>query len=182
MVWAYSALIADTFLRSATISPVRYSAKCQRSGVWANIPPNSSSASSTIVGKAIIPGMNDLSPHPRDVEGGEGLTSPIYSCGGRVRATEILDPKAGNTQVAIVQFLPNRAIVADVLTFIPKNWDTLQTVTVSTYDDNDSFNAWWIVRHYVDGDWTPYWRDLRVLAKGPGFSSRGTLTACGDYE
>ncbi len=56
-----SALIADTFLRAVTRSPVRYSPKCRRSGALAKRPPNSATASSTTVGKSTIPGMNNLS-------------------------------------------------------------------------------------------------------------------------
>ena len=51
------------------------------------------------------------------------------------------------------------------LTFTPENWDTPQTVTVSTYEDDDSLDAWGIVRHYDRDDYTAYWTDLRVLVE-----------------
>ena len=51
------------------------------------------------------------------------------------------------------------------LTFTPDNWNVPQTVTVSTYDDNDSFDVWAIVRHYDRDDYSTYWRDLRVLVE-----------------
>ena len=51
------------------------------------------------------------------------------------------------------------------LTFTPDNWDTPQTVTVSTYIDNDSLDAWGIVIHYDAGDYRAYWRDLRILVE-----------------
>ena len=51
------------------------------------------------------------------------------------------------------------------LTFTPENWNTPQTVTVSTYDDDDSFDAWGIVRHYDRDDYSTYWRDLRILVE-----------------
>lgn len=49
------------------------------------------------------------------------------------------------------------------LTFTADNWDTPQTVTVSTFTDHDSIDAWAIVRHYRQDDRTAYWRDMRVL-------------------
>ena len=51
------------------------------------------------------------------------------------------------------------------LTFTPENWNTSQTVTVSTYNDDDSFDAWGIVRHYDQDDYAAYWRDLRILVE-----------------
>ena len=51
------------------------------------------------------------------------------------------------------------------LTFTPDNWDTPQTVTVSTYIDNDSLDAWGIVHHYDADDYRAYWRDLRILVE-----------------
>ena len=51
------------------------------------------------------------------------------------------------------------------LTFTPENWDTPQTVTVSTYEDGDSLDAWGLVRHYDRDDYTTYWIDLRVLVE-----------------
>ena len=51
------------------------------------------------------------------------------------------------------------------LTFTPENWNTPQTVTVSTYEDDDSLDAWGIVRHYDEGDYIAYWTDLRVLVE-----------------
>ena len=57
VVTANSALIAATFFFSATISPVRYSAKCFRSGSLANTEPYSFTASLTIVGYSMMAGM-----------------------------------------------------------------------------------------------------------------------------
>ena len=51
------------------------------------------------------------------------------------------------------------------LTFTPENWNTPQTVTVSTYEDDDSLDAWGIVRHYDRDDYKAYWTDLRVLVE-----------------
>ena len=51
------------------------------------------------------------------------------------------------------------------LTFTPENWNTPQTVTVSTYEDDDSLDAWGIVRHYDQDDYAAYWTDLRVLVE-----------------
>ena len=51
------------------------------------------------------------------------------------------------------------------LTFTPENWTTPRTVTVSTYEDDDSLDAWGIVRHYDRDDYTTYWIDLRVLVE-----------------
>ena len=51
------------------------------------------------------------------------------------------------------------------LTFTPENWNTPQTVTVSTYEDDDSLDAWGIVSHYDRDDYKAYWTDLRVLVE-----------------
>ena len=51
------------------------------------------------------------------------------------------------------------------LTFTPENWDTPQTVTVSTYEDDDSLDAWGVVLHYDEGDYRAYWQQVRVLVE-----------------
>ena len=51
------------------------------------------------------------------------------------------------------------------LTFTPENWNTPQTVTVSTYEDDDTLDAWGLVSHYDRDDYTTYWIDLRVLVE-----------------
>ena len=51
------------------------------------------------------------------------------------------------------------------LTFTPENWNTPQTVTVSTYEDDDSLDAWGIVRYYDREDYAAYWVDIRVLVE-----------------
>ena len=67
----------------------------------------------------------------------------------------------------IVKVLPYQTVQStpSSLTFTPEDWNTPQTVTVSTYDDDDSLDAWGIVRHYAEGDHTAYWRDLRILVE-----------------
>ena len=50
------------------------------------------------------------------------------------------------------------------LTFTSENWNTPQSVTVSAYEDDNSIDAWGIIRHHnpaVDN----YWWDLRVLIR-----------------
>ena len=51
------------------------------------------------------------------------------------------------------------------LTFTPENWNTPQTVTVSTYEDDDSLDAWGIVWHYDRDDYTTYFASVRVLVE-----------------
>ena len=48
--------------------------------------------------------------------------------------------------------------------FTTENWNTPKTVTVTPQsDDDDSLNAWGIVRHYIAERNNDYWIDLRVL-------------------
>src|SRR5712692_849925 len=47
----------ETFFFSATSNPVRYSAKCRRSGALAKTVPNCSTACCTRVGNSMIPGI-----------------------------------------------------------------------------------------------------------------------------
>src|SRR5271166_3064301 len=72
VVWANSRLIPSTVLRSATISPVRYSAKCRR---WHSLPKRSpywARASCTTWGNSTIPGMSRCSIlHLRQAENGQ---------------------------------------------------------------------------------------------------------------
>ena len=58
---------------------------------------------------------------------------------------------------AIVQVTPAQ------LTFTPDNWDAPQTVTVSTYDDNDSIDAWAAVLHQIVGDNNANWTFTKVV-------------------
>ena len=51
------------------------------------------------------------------------------------------------------------------LTFTPENWNTPQTVTASTYEDDDLLDAWGLVWHYDRDDYTTYVVDLRVLVE-----------------
>ena len=51
------------------------------------------------------------------------------------------------------------------LTFTPENWNTPQTVTVSTYEDDDSLDAWGVVLHYDEGNYKTYWQQVRVLVE-----------------
>ena len=51
------------------------------------------------------------------------------------------------------------------LTFTPENWNTPQTVTVSTYEDDDPLDAWGIVWHYDRDDYTTYFAEVRVLVE-----------------
>lgn len=87
----------------------------------------------------------------------------------------------------------------DVVPFTPDNWDTPQTVTVSGYTDDDPFDAWGIVRHYLE--WyedgysmtnQDYWRGINVVVDdqdsplqvvGPTFSSyeEGGTTSVASY-
>ena len=48
------------------------------------------------------------------------------------------------------------------LTFTPENWNTPQTVTASTYEDDDLLDAWGLVWHYDRDDYTTY--VVRVFA------------------
>ena len=61
MVSANSLLIPSTVLRSATIRPVRYSAKCRRWHSLAKRSPYSAMASCTTLGNSTIPGMSRCS-------------------------------------------------------------------------------------------------------------------------
>ena len=58
---------------------------------------------------------------------------------------------------AIVQVTPAQ------LTFTPDNYDAPQTVTVSTYDDNDSIDAWAAVLHQIVGDNNANWTFTKVV-------------------
>ena len=58
---------------------------------------------------------------------------------------------------AIVQVTPAQ------LTFTPDNWDAPQTVTVSTYDDDDSVDAWAAVLHQIVGDNNANWTFIKVV-------------------
>ena len=58
---------------------------------------------------------------------------------------------------AIVQVTPTQ------LTFTPDNWDAPQTVTVSTYDDNDSIDAWAAVLHQLVGDNNANWTFVKIV-------------------
>ena len=51
------------------------------------------------------------------------------------------------------------------LTFTPENWNTPQTVTVSTYEDDDSLDAWGLVWHYDRDDYTTYFAEVRVIVE-----------------
>ena len=57
VVTANSELMPETFFLSATISPVRYSAKWRRSGSLTKTEPKTSRASWTTVGNSTMPGM-----------------------------------------------------------------------------------------------------------------------------
>ena len=58
---------------------------------------------------------------------------------------------------AIVQVTPAQ------LTFTPDNYDAPQTVTVSTYDDTDSIDAWAAVLHQIVGDNNANWTFTKVV-------------------
>ena len=58
---------------------------------------------------------------------------------------------------AIVQVMPAQ------MTFTPDNWDDPQTVTVSTYDDNDSVDAWAAVVHQIVGVNNANWTFINVV-------------------
>ena len=60
----------------------------------------------------------------------------------------------------IVQVTPTQ------LTFTPDNWDDPQTVTVSTFDDNDSIDAWAAILHSIEQDFEGFeanWTFVRVV-------------------
>ena len=58
------------------------------------------------------------------------------------------------TQDVHVRVSPFKTLVTsvDIVPFTPDNWDTPQTVTVSTYEDDDPFDAWGVVHHYLEWD------------------------------
>ena len=58
------------------------------------------------------------------------------------------------TQDVHVRVSPFKTLVTsvDIVPFTPDNWDTPQTVTVSTYNDDDPFDAWGVVHHYLEWD------------------------------
>ena len=58
---------------------------------------------------------------------------------------------------AIVQVTPAQ------LTFTPDNYDAPQTVTISTYDDNDAIDAWAAVLHQIVGANKANWTFIKVV-------------------
>ena len=58
---------------------------------------------------------------------------------------------------AIVQVTPAQ------LTFTPDNYDAPQTVTISTYDDNDAVDAWAAVLHQIVGANKANWTFIKVV-------------------
>ncbi len=73
--------------------------------------------------------------------------------------------------VNVISFMTLSTSVSRVA-FTPDNWNTPQTVTVSTYTDIDPFDAWGVVHHYLewqDGQYTAtnedYWVGINVLVE-----------------
>ena len=79
MVMANSPWIPSTVLRSATINPVRYSAKWRRWRSLEKMSAYSAIASCTIVGNATIPGMSECSHiHVRQTKIGQNPIRLAY--------------------------------------------------------------------------------------------------------
>ena len=107
MVWANSALIADTFLRSATIRPVRYSAKCQRSGGVGEHPAE------------LVHGFLDYRRKGNNTRRGPPLTSS-RGCGRRGR------PYLANILMRAESVLPKTLTHQPEIPFLQKSRDNLQ--------------------------------------------------------
>ncbi len=62
------------------------------------------------------------------------------------------------------------------LAFTPDNWSVPQEVTVSTYSDNNSIDAWGAVLHELVGDETAVWSFIRIVVN----DRDAPLTVAGD--
>ncbi len=74
----------------------------------------------------------------------------IIAEGGSATYTVALVSQPSSDVDVAVRAYETLGTSTDLLSFTPENWNTPQTVTVSTYSDADPFPAWGVVHHWVE--------------------------------
>ena len=79
----------------------------------------------------------------------DGLT--IAEGGTATYTVALPEQPSGDVTVDLMAFPVYLEVSSGSLTFTAENWDTAQTVTITSYDDDIEFNIWGAIAHFSSG-------------------------------